>query len=157
MRISDWSSDVGSSDLVEADEDVCQAKVTLQVLQEVQHLRLDRHVGRGDRLVADHELGPKRGRAGDADALALPAGEAMRVAPDVLAVEADQAHQLLDDTLALAGRADAVDGQRLGQNFTDGHARVQRGEGILENELNLLAELPTAIAAQRKHVDIPPE
>src|SRR3546814_7298168 len=79
---------------------------------------------------SDQELGPKRERAGDADALALPAGEAMRVAPDVLAVEADQAHQLLDDTLALAGRADAVDGQRLGQNFTDGHARVQRGEGI---------------------------
>src|SRR3546814_18710703 len=78
----------------------------------------------------------------------------MRVAPDVLAVEADQAHQLLDDTLALAGRADAVDGQRLGQNFTDGHARVQRGEGILENELNLLAELHQRIAAQRQHVDL---
>src|SRR3546814_1822569 len=103
---------------------------------------------------SDQELGPKRERAGDADALALPAGEAMRVAPDVLAVEADQAHQLLDDTLALAGRADAVDGQRLGQNFTDGHAQVQRGEGILENELNLLAELHQPIAAQRQHVDL---
>src|SRR3546814_18007362 len=132
MRISDWSSDVCSSDL---------AKVTLQVLQEVQHLRLDRHVERGDRLVADQELGPKRERAGDADALALPAGEAMRVAPDVLAVEADQAHQLLDDTLALAGSADAVAGQRLGQNFTAGPAPVPRGDRLLEHEFNLLEAL----------------
>src|SRR3546814_15681746 len=120
MRISDWSSDVCSSDL---------AKVTLQVLQEVQHLRLDRHVERGDRLVADQELGPKRERAGDADALALPAGEAMRGAPDVMAVEADQAHQLPADPLAPASRADAGDGQRLGQNLPGGTWRGRRGEG----------------------------
>ena len=42
-------------------------------LEQVEHLRLDRHVERGDRLVADDEVRLQDERAGDADALALAA------------------------------------------------------------------------------------
>jgi len=41
--------------------------------QQVQHLRPDRHVERGHRLVGDDHLRLERDRAGHADALALAA------------------------------------------------------------------------------------
>jgi hypothetical protein len=56
----------------------------LQVLQQVDDLRLDRDVERRDRLVADDELGLDGERAGDADALALAAGELVRAAAHVV-------------------------------------------------------------------------
>ena len=65
-------------------------------LQQVDHLGLDRHVERRHRLVADDDLRPQRQRPGDADALALAAGELVRVPVDVVGVEADQVEQFLD-------------------------------------------------------------
>ena len=56
----------------------------LQVHQQVEDLRLDRPVERGDRLVEHEQLGFDHERAGDADALTLTAGELVRVAPLVL-------------------------------------------------------------------------
>jgi hypothetical protein len=56
----------------------------LQVHQQVDDLRLDGHVERADRLVADDQLRLEHQRARDADALALAAGELVRVAVDVL-------------------------------------------------------------------------
>jgi hypothetical protein len=52
----------------------------LQIVQKVDHLRLDRDVECGDRLVADDQARVERERAGDADALALAAGEFVREA-----------------------------------------------------------------------------
>ena len=52
----------------------------LEIVEQVQDLRLDRDVERADRFVADDEVGVERERAGDADALALAAGEFVRVA-----------------------------------------------------------------------------
>ena len=77
----------------------------LQVLEQVDHLRLDRHVERGDRLVGDEQLGLQGQRAGDADALALAAGELVRVAVVVLGVEADDLEQLLDPRAGPASSA----------------------------------------------------
>ena len=56
------------------------AELAPAVAQQVQDLRLDRDVERGDRLVADDELRAERERARDADALALAARELVRVA-----------------------------------------------------------------------------
>ena len=67
-------------------------------LQQVDDLRLDRHVERRDRLVGHDQLRVERERAGDADALPLAAGELVRVAVVVLGVEADDLEQLLDAT-----------------------------------------------------------
>ena len=89
---------------VVGDEDQRQAELALQVAQQVQDLRLDRHVERGDRLVGDDHLRLQGERAGDADALPLAAGELVRVAVVVLGVQADGVHQLLDRPLALGRR-----------------------------------------------------
>ena len=48
--------------------------------EQVDDLRLDRHVERGDRLVADEQVGLHGERAGDGDALALAARELVRIA-----------------------------------------------------------------------------
>ena len=57
------------------DEQVRQPHALLQIVREVDHLRLNRHIQRGDRLVADDELRLDGERAGNADALALAAGK----------------------------------------------------------------------------------
>ena len=84
----------------------------LQVAQQVQHLRLDRDVERRDRLVGDQQLRFQRERARDADALALPAGELVRVAVVVLGVQPDRLHQLLHGALALGLALAAARGSR---------------------------------------------
>ena len=77
------------------DEEVREAELVLQLLEQVEHLRLDRDVERGDRLVADDELRVERERPRDADALTLTAGELVRIAVDVLGVQPDDLEQLL--------------------------------------------------------------
>ena len=52
------------------------------VLQQIEDLRLDRHVERGRRLVGDQEIGLGRQRHGDHDALLLAAGEPERIFVD---------------------------------------------------------------------------
>ena len=71
------------------DEDVGEAEPPLQVAQQVEHLRADRHVERRDRLVAHDQLRLDRERARDHDALALPAGEFVRIARREARLEPD--------------------------------------------------------------------
>src|SRR3546814_20367402 len=52
---------------VVGDEDERQLELLLEVLQQVDDLRLDRDVERRDRLVADHHLGAAGKGAGDAE------------------------------------------------------------------------------------------
>ena len=93
---------------VVGDEDERDAELLAQVLEQVHHLRLDRHVEGADRLVGDDHLGLYGQRAGDADALALAAGELVRVAVVVLGVEPDHLQQLLDPVQLLALGHDVV-------------------------------------------------
>ena len=97
------------------DEQVGQAEGALQVLEEVEHLCLHRDVERRDRLVAEQHLRVQRKGAGDAETLALAAGKRVRIAPQGALIEADHVEQLLGPPVALVGRADAVDEQRLGE------------------------------------------
>ena len=66
------------------DEHVGQREVALEVLQQVENLRLHRNVERGHRLIADDQLRLQRKRTGDADALALAARELVWVPVVVL-------------------------------------------------------------------------
>src|SRR5690606_13967731 len=86
-------------------------------------------------------------------ALALAAREAVRIAVEIARVEADHAHQLLDHLAAPGGVADVVDDQGLADDVEHGHARVQRAERILEDELHPPAELHQLLLLERQHVD----
>ena len=96
---------------VVADEDVGQAVLRLQVLQELDDLELDRAVqGRG-RLVQDEESGLQHEGAGQGDPLPLAAGELVGVAVPLLRVQAHLPHRLDDQPLPVRRVPDLVDEQ----------------------------------------------
>ena len=145
------SDDLADHREVVRDEDVGEVELALQVLQQVQDLRLHRDVERRDRLVADDQLRLERERARDPDPLALAAGELVRVAVDVLGREADAGEQLADAALhVLLG---AVDRERLADDLADALARVQRRVRVLEDDLHLLAQRPQPALRQLGDVD----
>ena len=112
----------------------------LQVLKQVDHLRLNRHVERADGLVRDDEFGVERQGAGDADALALSAREFMRIAPYMLGPQAHPVEKRGDLLFFFLSFRDAVDGQRLADDAAHRHARVQGRIRILEDDLHLAPE-----------------
>ena len=131
------SADVLDDGEVVRDEDVGQVEFVLQVLQQVQHLRLHRHVERRHRLVADQDVGLHRQAARDRDPLPLAAGEFVRVLVERDFRQADLLQQLEREVGALLrGCADAVDLHRLGQDLPDGEARIERRVRILEDDLD---------------------
>ena len=72
-----------------------------------------RHVQGADRLVADDEVRLEGQGPGDADPLALAAGELVRVAVGVGGGQAHALQQFAHAAAPLAAAGQAVDGQRL--------------------------------------------
>ena len=71
------------------DEHVGQVALALQLAQQIDHLRLEQHVERAGRLVQHDEIRLQHHGARDADALALAAGEFVRIAKPRRRIEAD--------------------------------------------------------------------
>src|SRR5947207_1143406 len=74
---------------VVGDEQVRDFPLRLQILKEVEDLRLDRDVQCTNGLVADDEVRLQCKRTSDANALALPSGEFVRVARRITGIESD--------------------------------------------------------------------
>ena len=70
---------LGDDAEVVGDEEQREPQPLLQVAQQVENLRLDRHVERRRRLVGDEERRPARERQGDQRALAQAARELVRI------------------------------------------------------------------------------
>src|SRR4051812_28236320 len=68
-------------------EQVSETELLLQVLEQIEDLCLDRDVERRYRLVEDYKLRSERQCPGNADALALPAGKAVRISAEIALVE----------------------------------------------------------------------
>src|SRR5690606_25927566 len=77
-------------------EEIGEPEAVAQVGEEVEDLRLDGDVERGDRLVGNDQLGPDHECAGDGNALALTAGKLVRVFFGVGRSEADGMKRLVD-------------------------------------------------------------
>ena len=123
------------------DEQIGQAQLFLQVLEQVDHLGLDRHVQGGYRLVADDQLRVGGQGPGDADALALAAGKFVRVAVGHLRFQAhffQQPHDFFPVGGAALGKA--VHAQRLADDVQHLHARVERAERVLVDHLHAPAQ-----------------
>ena len=132
-----------------ADEQVGEVVPLLQVAQQVDDLRLHRHVERAGRLVEQHELRLQHHGAGDGDALALAAGELVRIAVLRGGIEADLL-QRRADALAplLVAHAGALDEQPFLDDLADRQARRERAVGVLEDDLHLLAQRPHALGVE---------
>ena len=137
------------------DEQIGQVALFLQIGQQVDNLALDGHVQRGNRLVTDDELRLHRQTAGNADALALAAGELVREAMQEVARQTRVLHRLDDVFLhaLVVLLEEAVRQQTLADDVADGHARVQAGIRILEDELQVAAELADLVVFQSREVD----
>ena len=125
---------------VVGDEQVGQPELLLQLFQQVEHLRLDGHVQRGDGFIANDQLGVDCQCPGDADALPLPSGKLVRIAIHMVRRETDDLEQLLHPPYLLLAVGQVVDLQWLPDDVTHGHARVQRRVGILEDDLHVPAQ-----------------
>ena len=136
------------------DEEIREMPLALQLLQEIENLRLNRHVERRDRLVGDDEIRVCGERARDADALLLPAGELVRIAVDEALAEPDGFHQLADALALLFARGEAERLDRLGDDLPDRHARIERRVRILEDHLHVLPRAAQLRAGQLRNVDV---
>ena len=120
----------------------------LQPFEQVDDAGLDADVERRHRLVEHDETRLEGQRPGDADALALAAGELVRVAVAVLGGEADS-RAAVGDPLRRAFLAGAsVDVERLADDVVHRHLRVQRGVRVLEHDLHVLPQRPQPCAGQ---------
>ncbi len=133
---------------VVADEQVGEAVLFLELAQQVDDLRLHRHVQRRGRLVQHDEARLEHQRPGDGDALALAARELVRVAVPPVRVDPDLAQRLDDPLVTLPAVADAVHDQALGDDLGDRHARAQGAVRVLEHHLHLAPERPYVARAQ---------
>ena len=72
---------------VVGDEEIAESAGALQLIEQVEHLRLHRHIKTRHRFVADQDVGARRNGARDRDALLLAAGEVPRTATGELGGE----------------------------------------------------------------------
>jgi hypothetical protein len=133
------------------DEHVGESKLALEIFEQIDDPGADRHIQRRYGLVEHEQLGIEHERAGDPDALTLPAGELVRETVGVLAIEPDPPHHFCD-TLSPPVLPQPVDLQRVGDDRFDGHRRIQRRVRILEHDLHLAAQLPQSLRIERSHI-----
>ena len=127
----------------------------LQLLQKVDDLALNGHVQGGHALVADHELGLHRQRAGNADALPLAAGKLVGIAVEHVFLQAALFHRF-HDVGAQLGRAvleEVMRHQALFNDLAHREARVQAGIRVLEDDLHVLAQAAHFIGIQAGQVN----
>jgi hypothetical protein len=123
----DAVGDVAHHRQVVGDEHVADLQLLLQLVEQVEHLGLDRQVERGDGLVADDDVGVQCQGTGDADTLPLPAGELLRKLVGGLGPQAHQLQQPAHPHVAVLPVLDQflVAAPRLGDDVGGRHAGVQ--------------------------------
>src|SRR5262249_20109622 len=120
-------------------EQIGKPEALLEVLEQVDDLRLYGHVQGRDWLIAHDEVRVGSQRPRNADALALPTRELVRITPRVLGQQTYQVQEFADARLGGDSLGDAVHSQRLGQRFTHRQPRIERSVGILEDDLHVPA------------------
>ena len=131
------------------DEQVAELMVGLQLLQQIDDLRLHRHVQGTGRFVQHHEPRFQHHCARDRDALPLTAAELVRVAVTDIGREADLMQRLRHPDAALRARQGGlVHGQALGDDLRHRHPRRQAAERILEDDLHIRAQSPQPLLVE---------
>src|SRR6266545_4649079 len=139
--------DVPDDGEVVCDEEVREAELFLELLEQVDDLRLNRDVESGHRLVRDDEVRVEREGSGKADPLPLSARELVRVAAGGVGGEPDRLEKIADPSRRLSSRREPVCPQGLADDPADTVPRIQRRERVLEDHLHPppeRTELPVA-------------
>ncbi len=124
-----------------ADEQQRQAKFILEILQKVDNLSLDRNVECRDCFVTNDEIRFSRKCTGDADALALAAGEFMRQTCCSVFGQPHFIEKVCNACVnLLIARCKAKVAHWLSEYVTNPQAWIEAGEWILKYHLNATAQ-----------------
>ena len=137
---------------VVGDEQIRHPVLLLDVLEEVQDLRLHGDVEGGDRLVGHHQFRGEGDRAGDPDPLTLPAGELVGIFPARLRRHPDPDEQPFGPLPQLLPLREPVDEPPLPDDVAHLHPRVEGGVRVLEDDLHLAPRHPQRLAFQARDV-----
>ena len=126
---------------VVGDEKKRHVQPRLDFLKQRDDLRLHGDVERGGRLVGDEQIGLVGKRHGNHYALALTAGELMRIAlePALRIADADLAEDFQRARARRRSGQAAVQQQDLADLLLDGVQRIERGHRLLEHDGDLVA------------------
>ena len=118
----------------------------LELAQEIDDLRLHRHVERRGRLIEDEEFRLEHDGPGDGDALALAAGEFVRIAVCGRGIEARPPSAPLTRAARSLGRASGFwMSKPFLDDLPDRKAGRQRAIRVLEHDLHMAPERPHAL------------
>ena len=140
---------------VMGDEQQRHAEPLLDVLEKLDDLRLHRDIERGGRLVGDQEVGLIGERHGDHDALALAAGQLMRIGaePRLRIGNADLAEHLDDPRPRRSAGEPAMQKQNFADLLFDRMQRVERRHRLLEHDGDVVAAHAAHVAfAERQEI-----
>ena len=138
---ADAVGDLAHDAEIVGDEEHRHVEPALQLGEQLQDLRLHRHVERRGRLVGDEEVGLVGERHGDHHALALAARELVRIGaePAFRVADADEIEKLERAGAGLAVGQAAVQFQDLADLPLDGVERIERGHRLLEHHGDVVA------------------
>ena len=142
---------------VMGDENIGQSQLFLQftLIEQLEYLRLNGYIQRGDRLVADDQLRIDGECSRDTDALALSARKLVGIAGHVFPRKVHVLQQPGDPLYPLLTVFHAEFDQRILQGAVNGERRVQGGIGILKYNLNLLTGVVHLLTGQLTQI-LPP-
>ncbi len=124
------------------DEQVGYLLLFLELLEEIEHLGADGHVQRGDRLIGHDQFRLHDHRAGQADTLALTAGELMRIPGQVFRQETDLIDHVLDFLNAIRLILKEVEVVKTFRDDVVHRRALVEGSGrILEDHLDIADDL----------------
>ena len=127
------------------DKQVGQSKLLLELPEQVDDLRLDRHIQRGNRLVADNEIRSKRQRPGDADSLPLPARELMGIPLLIVGGQTADVHNAGDIAVKFFRRDDPVLAHRwVGVADLGGTTAIQHSDSLKSDLSAVEADMEAA-------------
>jgi len=121
------------------DQQHAETGMTLQILQQIENLRLDRHIERRYRLIEDEERGSYSQSAGEADPLPLATAEAAGQAIGDALRQPDFAQQTRHLLRRCRRRTNSMKEQNFAESRGNALARIERGVRILKDHLDLPA------------------
>jgi hypothetical protein len=150
LHHEDAVAEVADDAEVVRDEEVAHARRLAQSRQQVEDLRLDRHVERRHRLVEHDHGGAGRERAGDGDPLPLAARHPQREAPGDPGREADLLQQLEHAGTTGGTPGELSRRQGVQQDALDVPARVERAQRVLIDDRDESAPQAATGLGQRR-------
>ena len=132
---------MASAEKIVGDKEIGQIALLFHVDEQVDDPRLNRNVQRRNRFVADNEFRLQRQRTGNADDLPHTAVQLVRIVVEQIARDAHAVAQRKHIFVKILSRkiVGGMNLKRLTQNGAHGLARVQRGIGILKDDLHFAA------------------